>query len=95
MATEFVEVIPKIDRQAQIDAADIGDVVSIGRRIDLSFGLPEGLIAKHTDQMRGILDTQALRARRRHPGRKYSVENGYFMTRSGALMVIVTCTRVE
>lgn len=95
MPKDYVEVVPKIDRQAQIDAADIGDVVSIGRRIDLSFGLPDGLIAQHTDQMRAILDTQALRARRRNPGRKYSVENGHFMTRSGALMVIVTCTRVE
>lgn len=95
MGTEYAEVVPKIDRQAQIDAADIGDVISIGRRIDLTFGLPDGLIAKHTDQMRGIMDTQALRARRRYPGRKYSVENGHFMTRSGALMVIVTCTRVE
>ena len=95
MPKEFVEVGKANNRQAQIEKADIGDVVSLGRRVDLSFGLPDGLIAKHTETLRNTLDTQVHRARKKHPERRYTVENGHFLTRSGALMIVASCTRIQ
>lgn len=95
MATDFVEVAPELNRQKQIDNADIGDVVAIARRLDLTYGLPEGALTRNIEQMRAIMDTQAHRARRRCREKKFTVENGHFITRANAMLIVVTLTRVE
>lgn len=96
MPADTMFVVPRTEnRQAQIEAMDLGDTVSISRRVDLSMGLPEDAIKDHTHQLRGILDQQATRARRKVRGSKFTVENGNFITRAGALMIVAVCTRVE
>ena len=85
----------KDNRQSQIEDMDIGDSVSIARRIELQHGFAEGAITKHNRQLRGIIDQQAHRARRRRPGRKYKVENGSFMTLDGSLILTAVITRTE
>ena len=95
MPDEVFIIDPKENRQAQIERADIGDSVSLARRIDLQFGLPDGAISKHTKQVRGIIDQQVHRARRRYKDRGFTVENGCFLTRDGALMVVAVCTRTN
>lgn len=89
-------VVPiREDRQKQIETMDIGDTVSIARRIDLTFGIDPEKLTQHTKQVRGILDTQAHRARRKSKAREYTVENGSFLTKSGALLIVCTVTRIS
>lgn len=96
MAEDTMFVVPRTEnRQTQIEAMDLGDTVSISRRVDLTMGLAEDAVKNHTHQIRGILDQQATRARRKVRGSKYVVENGSFVTRSGALMIVAVCTRIE
>lgn len=92
---ELYEIERKDDRQHQIEHMEVGDSVSLARRIDLSFGLADGTVARHSTQLRGILDQQTHRARRRNKAMQFKVENGNFITRDGALMVIAICTRME
>lgn len=92
---EFFEVGRKENRQGQIEEMDIGDSVAISRRIELQHGFADGAITEHNRQIRGIMDQQTHRARRRLKDRKYKVENGSFMTRDGALIVVAVATRVE
>lgn len=96
MPEDTMFVVPRKDnRQTQIEAMELGDTISISRRVDLTMGIAEDAIKDHNHQIRGILDQQASRARRRIRGSKFTVENGTFLTRSGALMLVAVCTRVE
>ncbi len=92
---EVYEISRKENRQDQIERMDIGDTVSISRRIELQHGFAEGAISEHNKQVRGIADQQAHRARRRLKDHRYKVENGSFMTRDGALIVTAAITRVQ
>lgn len=92
---EVYEISRKENRQDQIERMDIGDTVSISRRIELQHGFAEGAISEHNKQVRGIADQQAHRARRRLKDHRYKVENGSFMTRDGALIVTAVITRVQ
>jgi len=92
---EVYEISRKENRQTQIEQMDIGDTVSIARRIEMQHGFAEGAISEHNKQIRGIADQQAHRARRRLKERKFKVENGSFLTRDGALVVVAAVTRVE
>jgi hypothetical protein len=92
---EVYEIEQRENRQAQIEHMDIGDTVSISRRIEMMHGFAEGAIAEHNRQLRGIADQQTHRARRRFKERKFKVENGSFMTREGALVITAAITRVE
>lgn len=92
---EVYEISRKENRQDQIEHMDIGDTVSISRRIELQHGFAEGAISEHNKQVRGIADQQAHRARRRLKDHRYKVENGSFMTRDGALIVTAAITRVQ
>lgn len=83
------------DRMAQINAMEIGDTVCVARRLDTGFGIPEDAIKDNITQMRGVLDQQAIRARRRLPGKQFTVENGSFITRGGAIMLCAVLTRTE
>ena len=95
MTDEVYEISRKENRQGQIEQLDIGDTVSISRRVELQHGFADGAISEHNKQVRGIADQQAHRARRRFKERKFKVENGSFMTREGALIVTAAITRVE
>lgn len=91
---EVYEIARKENRQSQIEEADIGDSVAIARRVEMQHGFAEGAISEHNKQVRGIMDQQVYRARRRFKERAFKVENGSFMTRDGALIVVATCTRI-
>ena len=92
---EVYEISRKENRQTQIEGLDIGDSVAITRRIEMQLGFAEGAITDHNKMLRGIMDQQAHRARRRYKHHKFKVENGSFMTRDGALIIVAVCTRVE
>lgn len=95
MATkEVYEIEPKENRQQQLEALDVGDSVAIARRIEMQYGFAEGAISEHNRQVRGILDQQVHRARRRRTEYRYTVENGSFMTRDGALLIVAVATRI-
>lgn len=90
-----VYVIPKkLNRQSEIDSMEIGQTVSIARRIDLSFGISPEQTQDHSRLLRGILDQQANRARRKDRTKEYTVENGTFISRGGAMIVCATVTRL-
>lgn len=83
----------RYNRQGDIETMEVGDSVSLSHRIDLSFGVPDKAIQLHTDRLRGSLDSQASRAKRKLPGRNYVVENGLYITKAEALIVTVALTR--
>lgn len=95
MDNEVFEISRKENRQDRIETMDIGDTVAIARRIEMQYGFGEGAIAEHNRQVRGIADQQTHRARRRLKERKFKVENGSFMTRDGALIVVAVITRTD
>lgn len=95
MAQRNLEESKVLTRQAMLEALDIGDTFSLAHRVDLSGGLNDGVIGHHVDTLRQIIDTQTHRARKKYRERKFSVENGHFVTRGCALIITVACTRVE
>ncbi len=92
--TERYLIPKKLNRQAEINEMDIGNTISIARRIDLTFGISPEQTAEHSKQLRGILDQQANRARRGNREKEYTVENGTFISRGGAMVVCATITRL-
>lgn len=92
---ELYEIPDRENRQQQIEMLDLNETVSIARRVDLTFGISPEVVAEHVKQVRGILDQQAHRARRKHKERKFKVENGQFLTREAAMMIVATCTRTD
>lgn len=90
----LVVVPPADNRQKHIEMLEVGETVSIARRIDLAMGVPEGMIADHMHNLRSLLDVQARRARRKFTGRTYIVEGGDFVTRSSAIMLTAVLTRL-
>lgn len=95
MDDESYVIEDRENRQRQIEQAEIGETVSIARRVSLQYGFAEGAIQHHNKQVRGVIDQQVHRARRRLKDKKYTVENGSFMTRDGALIIVAVATRVE
>lgn len=93
--TEAYVIAAKENRQSQLEALDIGDSVAIARRIEMQHGFAEGAISEHNRQVRGIMDQQVHRARRRRTECRYTVENGSFLTRDGSLIVVAVATRIE
>lgn len=91
--TEFYDIARKDSRQRQIEALEIGDSVAVARRVEIRYGIAEGALQAHRDQMRGIIDQQCHRARRKLPTRKFTVENGSFMTSAEAIMLVAVVTR--
>ena len=90
-----VYVIPKkLNRQLEIDTMDIGQTVSLARRIDLSYGISPEQAMDHSKQLRGILDQQTHRARRKDKSKQYVVENGNFISRGGAMVICATVSRI-
>lgn len=95
MASDTLFVVePGDNRQAQIESLDLGETVSITRRIGSDMGINRDQIAQHFHQLRGTLDQQVKRAKRKVPGGKFIVENGSFITYSGAIMLSAVCTRI-
>ena len=94
MTKDVYAIAPKDNRQAQIEALDIGDSISVSRRFVIHNGFRENLIAEETHKLRSILDQQVMRARRRYRDQEYTVENVSGLTRAGALMLTAVVTRV-
>lgn len=90
----MVVVEPKFNRQRAIDGMEIGDSVSISRRIELDYGIAKEVLNKHIQQLRSNLDQQATRAAARNKPSKYTVEVGSFISQSGALNVVAVCSRI-
>lgn len=96
MSTKELYVIPRNEsRQAQLEALAIGESVTISKRIEMEYGCPPGTIGNHSERLRGIMDQQVNRARRKRREYRYTVENGSFLTRSGAIILNVVATRIE
>ena len=62
--TNFV-VSKRDNRQDQIERLEIGDSVAVARRLSLDFGLPKDTITSHLHALRGTLDQQCSRVRRK------------------------------
>lgn len=83
-------------RSKQIAALAVGESVSIARRIDLVFGMTQKEIQAHTRQVRGNMDSEIARARRKFSGRTFTVENGAFVcSRSAAYIIVAVATRMS
>lgn len=80
-------------RQSQIEALDIGESIAIARRIDLTMGCDPDDLSEMNDRIRGIMDQQVNRARRKGVN-DFKVETGRFVTRDGSLMLVAVCSRI-
>ncbi len=95
MAVEFTEQAEETQsRQSTINNMEVGESVSIAHRMDLTFGIEKDAVSSMSTLLRGNLDQQANRARKR-TGREYVVENGSYLTKAGALVVCCTVTRLR
>lgn len=83
------------NRQSLINKMEIGDTVSISRRVEMQYGFAPGAIAKHHNQLRGNLGQQADRARKLFKDREFKVECGSFMTSEGAMIVTAAISRLS
>lgn len=90
-----VVVTKRDNRQDQIDRMEVGDSVAVARRLSLDFGMPKDTIAAHLHALRGTLDQQCNRVRRKKVDRKFIVESGTYITRDGAVMISVVATRTD
>lgn len=88
-------VSKKDNRQDQIERLEVGDSVSVSRRLTLDFGLPKDTMSAHMHNLRGTLDQQCARAKRKKQERKFIVESGNYLTREGAIVLVATATRIE
>lgn len=96
MSDQEMFVIERHDsRQSQIESMDIGDSVAIARRVDLSYGVPEGRLKALMETLRGTADQQTRRARRRFTERTFTAEQGTIITTSGAALLVVVVTRLS
>ena len=95
MPKTSVAVRVRDSRQAQLERLEVGDCLSLARRVDLIYGVPEGALAKLTDELRATMDVQVNRLRRHFTERTYAVQIGKFVTQSGEIMLVVVCTRTE
>lgn len=93
--SEVYLVDHKVDRQKQIEALELGDTISIARRVDLTFGISPEVITEHRRQLRGVMDVQCYRARRKVTTAEFKVENGSFLTTDAAMMIVATVTRIN
>lgn len=92
---EVYLVDEKVDRQKQIESLELGDSIALVKRVDLSFGVnPDNLIT-FRKKLRGVMDVQCHRARRRLPDAEFKVENGSFITSDASMMIVVTITRMN
>lgn len=83
-------------RMNALEELPVGESVSISRRVALDFGINEGEHRKMISNMRGAIDSQVNRARRKYAGRRYTVENVTAITAGGAALILTVCaTRVE
>lgn len=92
--TSFV-VSKKDNRQGQIESLEVGDSVAVSRRLTLDFGLPKDTMTAHMHNLRGTLDQQCARAKRKKQERRFIVESGNFLSRDGAIILVATATRIE
>lgn len=73
-----------------------GETISTSLRLPLDYGVNASEYSKHITRLRGTMDAQVARARRKNPGRTYVVENVAAITSRGdAMIVTVAATRLQ
>jgi hypothetical protein len=96
MDTETHKLARKGNRQNQIETLPLGESVAIAYRVDLAFGLSDDEKNKHAARLRGNLDSQVHRARRKHTDRRYTVESICApCVQSAAMMFFAVATRTQ
>lgn len=93
--TEVYAIPKKENRQTALEALEIGETISITRRVAMQYGFPADVIRTHTEQMRGIFTQQCRRARQRRKEYVYKIETGNFVTADAALVIVAAATRME
>jgi len=83
-------------RQDSIEQLEIGESIAEARRLDYTFGMSKDEVNTHLERLRGIIDSQVARARRKGDGRTYTVENIVgCASRSPAILISVIATRLS
>lgn len=83
-------------RAKAIENLEPGESLSIAKRVALDFGVTSDELTSIKDQLRGVIDGQVHRTRRKHTGRLYKTEIVSALTPQGAALIIVCCcTRFE
>lgn len=84
------------NRMAAIENLPIGESISICHRVDLTYGLTNDEKNKHTARLRGNLDSQVNKARRKYSARRYTVETLIAPTsQAAALVIVAVATRTD
>jgi len=81
---------------SMIDSLPIGESFSTVQRIDLAFGIGEDDRTKHVAAVRDRMDSMVGRSRKKHPGRKFTVETFTSLGTRGAVMfAVAVATRIS
>lgn len=92
---DLAELALAPNRQTLVNKMEVGDTVSISRRVEMQYGFAPGAIAKHHQQLRGTLGQQTDRARKAFKDREFKVECGSFMTSEGAMIITAAVSRLR
>ena len=96
MSSKQLHVIkPKDNRQAQIEALEVGSSVAIAQRVLINFGVADGVFKFHKDRLRAILEQQAIRARSRIAEARYTIEVGNYLSHVEAVLIVAVITRIN
>ena len=83
-------------RAQAIENLEPGESISISKRVALDFGITADEVVSIKDQLRGIMDGQVHRVRRKYSGRIYRTEIVSAVSPQGAgFIVTCCCTRFE
>ena len=96
MDTETYKLKAGSNRQNMIEHLPIGETISQVRRIDITFGVSNKELRKHSELISGGLHCQVNRTRRKFPGRVYTVETATMLNSSStAILIVAAATRIS
>lgn len=92
MSSATVEETPTVSLRARIAALSVGDSISEAVRCTFSGDADMPDFADIAERLRNRVSPAVARAKA-HTGHGYTVENGSFITRAGAVLVTIAVTR--
>lgn len=92
MSAAPLEETPTVSLRARIVALGVGETLSEAVRFAPSDAMRSANFAEVSERLRNRVSPAVARAKA-HTGNEYTVENGTFVTRAGAILFAIAVTR--
>lgn len=92
MSAAPLEETPTVSLRARIATLGVGETLSEAVRFSPSDALRAANFAETSERLRNRVSPAVARAKA-HTGNEYTVENGSFITRAGAILFTIAVTR--